>query len=74
MNTFVPLPHQETMGQRSAVNHVKWRGDMTVLVVNHGIVQSISILTTEIRPMIKYNVDQPRVCFQQELKWTLAIC
>jgi len=46
---------------------------MTVLVINHGIIKSISILTAVIRPMIKFDVDKPRDCFRQELKWTLAI-
>jgi len=46
---------------------------MTVLVVNHGIIESISILTAVIRPMRKFDVDKPRDCFQQEVKWTLAI-
>jgi hypothetical protein len=46
---------------------------MTVHVVNHGIVKSISILTAVIRPMIKFDIDKPRDCFRQEVKWTLAI-
>jgi len=46
---------------------------MTVLVVNHGIIKSISILTAVIRPMIKFDVDKPPDCFRQEVKWTLAI-
>jgi hypothetical protein len=46
---------------------------MTVLVVNHGIIESISILAAVICPMIKLDVDMPRDCFRQEVKWTLAI-
>ena len=46
---------------------------MTILVVNHGIMKYISILTVVIRTMIKYDVDQPRDCFHQEVVWTLAI-
>jgi hypothetical protein len=46
---------------------------MTVLVVNHGILESISILTAVIRSMIKFDVDKPRDYFRQEAKWTLAI-
>jgi len=46
---------------------------MTVLVVNHGIIKSISILTAVIRPMIKSHVDKPRDCFRQKVMWTLAI-
>jgi hypothetical protein len=73
MNTFVLLPLQESMAQRSAGKHDQWLGYMTVLVVNHGIIQSISILTVVIRPMIKFDVDKPQDCFRQEVKWTLAI-
>jgi hypothetical protein len=61
------------MAQRSAGNYDQWRGYMTVLVVNHGIIKSISILTVVIRPMITFVIHQPRNCFQQEGKWTLAI-
>ena len=46
---------------------------MTVLVVNHGIIKSISILTAVIRPMIKFDVDKPRDCLCQEEKLTLVI-
>jgi len=46
---------------------------MTVLVVHHGIIESISILTAVIRAMIKFDVDKPRDGFRQEVKWTLAI-
>jgi len=73
MNTFVLLPFQESMALRSAGKHDQWRGYMTVLVVNHGIIKSISILTAVIRPMIKFDVDKQRDCFRQEVKWTLAI-
>jgi hypothetical protein len=73
MNTCVLLPLQESMAQRGAYKHNQWRGDMTVLVVNHGIVKSISILTAVIGPMIKFDVDKPRDCFHQEVKLTLAI-
>jgi hypothetical protein len=73
MNTFVLLPLQESMTQSGAGKHDQWRGYMTVLVVNHGIIKSISILTAVIRPMIKFDVDKLRDCFRQEVKWTLAI-
>jgi len=73
MNTFVLLPLQESMAQCSAGKQDQWRGYMTVLVVNHGMIKSISILTTVIRPMIKFDVDKPRDWFRQEVKWTLAI-
>ena len=46
---------------------------MTVLVVNHGIIKSIIILTAVIRPTMKFDVDKPRDCLREELKWTLAI-
>jgi hypothetical protein len=74
MNTFVLLPLKESMAQRRAGKHDQWRGYMTILVVNHGIRKSISILTAVISPMIKFDVDNPRDCFHQELKWMLAIC
>jgi len=62
------------MTQRCACKHDQWQGYMTVLVVNHGIIESISILTAVIRRIIKFDVDTPRDCFCQEVKWTLAIC
>jgi hypothetical protein len=46
---------------------------MIVLVVNHGIIESISRLTAVIRLMIKFDVDIPRDFFRQEVTWTLAI-
>jgi len=61
------------MVQRGASKHDQWQGYMTVLVVNHGIIKSISILTVVIRPMTKFDVDKPRDRFRQEVKWTLAI-
>jgi len=73
MNTFVLLPLHEGMAQCGAGKHDQWRGYMTVLVVNHGIIKSISILTAVIRSMIEFDVDKPRDCFRQEAKWTLAI-
>jgi len=73
MNTFVLLPLQESMVQRGACKHDQWRGYMTVLVIDHGIIESISILTSVIRPMIKFDVDKPRDCLRQEVKWMLAI-
>jgi hypothetical protein len=73
MNTLVLLPLQESMAQHGAGKHDQWRGYMTVLVVNHGIIQSISTDTPVIRPMIKFDVDTPRDCFRQEVKWMLAI-
>ena len=73
MNTFVLLPIQGSMAQRGACKHDQWRGYMTVLVVNHGIVKSISILSAVIRPKIKFDVDKPRDYYRKEAKWTLAI-
>jgi len=46
---------------------------MTVLVVNHGMIKSISILTAVVRPRIKFDVGKSQDCFQQEVKWTLDI-
>jgi hypothetical protein len=73
MNTIVLLPLQESMVQRSAGKHDQWQWYMTVHVINNGIIQSISILAAVSRAMIKFDVDTPRDCFRQEVKWTLAI-
>jgi hypothetical protein len=64
MNTFVLSPLQESVVQRSAGKHNQWRGYMTALVVNHGIVKSIIILTEIIRLLIKFDVDKLRDCFR----------
>ena len=68
MNAFVLLPLQESMAQCGAGKHDQWQGYMTVLVVNHGITKSMSILTAVIRPMMKFDVDKPWDCFRQEVK------
>jgi len=73
MNTFVLLPLQRSMAERGADKDDRLRGYMTVLVVNPGIMKFISILTTVVRPMIKYDVDKPWHCFRQDVKCTLAI-
>ena len=73
MNIFVLFPLQESMAQHSAGNRDQWRGYMTVLVVNHGIIEFISIPTAVIHLMTKFDVDKPRDCFPQEVKWSLAI-
>jgi hypothetical protein len=41
---------------------------MIALVINHGIVESSSILTAVIRPMIKFDVAKPRDGFRQEVE------
>jgi len=61
------------MAQCGACNHDQWRGYMTVLVVNHGIIKSISILTAVIRPMMKFDMDKSCHCSGKGVKWTLAI-
>ena len=73
MNRFVLLKLQESMAQRGAGKHDQWRGYMTVLVVNHGIIKLISILNGVIHLEIKFDVDQPRDFFPHQVKWTLAI-
>jgi len=73
MNTVVFLSLQERMVQRSTGKHDQWRGYMTVLVVNHGIIKSISILTTVICPMKIFDLDKLWDCFWQEVTWMLAI-
>jgi hypothetical protein len=61
------------MVQHSAGKHNQWQGYMTILVVNHGIIKSISILTAVIHLMIKYDVDKLQDFFRQEVKWMLVI-
>jgi len=73
MNIFVLLLVEESMVQRDAFTHDQWRGYMTVLVVNHEIIKSLSILTAVIQQMLKVDVDKPQDCFRQGVKWTLAI-
>jgi len=73
MNTFVLLTLQESMWHCGACKHDQWRGYMTIHVVNHGIIKSISILTEVIRPMIKPEVDKPQDYFCQDVQWTLEI-
>jgi hypothetical protein len=46
---------------------------MTILVVNHGIVKSISILIAVIHPMMKFDVDKQQDCLHPEVQWTPAI-
>jgi len=62
------------MAQCGTGEHDQWQEYMTVLVVNDGIMKSISILTVVIRPMIKFDVDKPQDWFRQEVKWMLASC
>jgi len=73
MNIFVLLPLQKSMAQRGPCKHDQWRGYMTFLVVNDGIIKSISTLPMVIRMMMKFDIDKPGDCFHQEVKWTLAI-
>jgi hypothetical protein len=61
------------MAQCCARKHDEWQGYMTILVVNHGIIKSISILTVVIRLMIKFDVNKPRDCLHQAVQWTLDI-
>ena len=56
------------MAQCAAGEHDQWRGYMTVLAINHGIMESVSILTVLIRLMIKYDVDTLWNCFRKEMK------
>ena len=61
------------MAQRGACKYDHCQGYMTILVVNHGIIKCISILTAVIHPMIKFGGDILRNAFRQEVKRTLAI-
>jgi hypothetical protein len=62
------MPLQENIEQLNSGKHNQWRGYITVLVVNHGMIKSITILTAVIRLMIKYDVDYPLDCFRQEIQ------
>jgi hypothetical protein len=73
MNTFVLLPLQESMVEHGAGKHEQWRGCMIIIVVQHEIIQSISILRAVIRLMIKFDVNKLRDDFAQEVKCMLAI-
>jgi len=73
MYTLVLVPLEESMAQRDAGKHEQWRGYMTVLVVNHGMIKSISILTGIICVMIKCDVQALRNRFCRDVHWILAI-
>jgi hypothetical protein len=73
MKTFDLLPLQEYMVQHGACKHSQWQGYLTVLVVNHEIIKSITVLTAAIRPMIQFDVYTPWDYFRQEVNCTLAI-
>jgi hypothetical protein len=64
MHTIVRLPLQGSMEQCSAGKHDQWRGYMTILVVNHGIMISIGRLTPVVCLMIKLDLDKLRDCFR----------
>jgi len=74
MKTIVLLALQESMAQRSAGKQDQWPGYMTILVVNHGLAKSISILTMVVPPMIQFQIDTLHDSSSQEEKWTLALC
>jgi hypothetical protein len=73
MNAFLLWPLQESMAQPGAGIHDQWEGYMTILVINIGIIKSISILTGVIGQMEKFHADILQDCFCQEVQWTLAI-
>jgi hypothetical protein len=73
MNTLALFPLLGSMAQRGGGKHDPWRGYMTILAVNHGMIKSISILTAVIHQIVKFDVDKPRDCFCQKVKLTLAI-
>jgi len=70
---FVLLPLHERRALGSAGQHDPCRGYMTVVVVIHAIIKSISILTAVICPMIEFDVDKLWDSCCQEVKWTLGI-
>jgi hypothetical protein len=60
------------MAQCGAGKHDQWRGYMTILAVNHGIMKSIRILTAVILTMINFDLDKLRDYSSQDVKWMLA--
>jgi hypothetical protein len=68
MITFFILPLQESLAQHGASKHHQWGGYMTVLVVSHGNVKSLSILTAVICLMIKCDVNKLAECVLQEVE------
>jgi hypothetical protein len=46
---------------------------MTILVVNHGIMKSFSILTAVIHLMAEFEVAKRQDYFDQEVKWMQCI-
>jgi hypothetical protein len=68
MNTCDRLPLQESVAQCGAGKHNQWQGYMTFLLVDYGMVKSMSLFTADIRPMIKSDVDNLRDWFHQEVK------
>jgi len=73
MNSFCPLPLPERITQHGASKHDQWPGYMTVLIVNHGVIKSICILTAVIHSMTEFDSDKLWDRFRQEVKWTLRI-
>jgi len=61
------------MAQGGAGKHDQWRGYMTVLVITHVIINSSSILTVVICPMIEFDAEKLQDCFRQEVNGMLAI-
>jgi len=63
------------MAQCGAGEHEQWQGYITVLVINHAIIESISILSTAVICLtMKFDEDKLQDCFRQEVKCTLALC
>jgi len=74
MDTFVLLPLQQSIAQCSVGIHDQWRRYMTVLVMNGGMMESISIPSPVIRRMTTFHIDLPEHCFWQEVQCAPAIC
>jgi hypothetical protein len=73
MNTFVLLPLLDRTVQCSADEHDLRQWYMTVIVVSHGFMKSIRILTKVVRPMINCDEEYLWGCNRRKVKWTLAI-
>jgi len=73
MNTFILSPLQESIAQCGAGKHDQWRVCVTIRIINHGIIKSISIVTAVFCLIIKSNLDTPWDYFRQQGKWMLTI-
>jgi len=73
MNTIVLLALPESIVQHGAGKQDQWQRYMTILAIDYGIIQSISIPTVGIVLMMKFDLDSSQKCFRQDILGTLTI-